>query len=424
MSSFEQFRQDLRDALTHLHDPDYCPSPLVYSVMDCNPEHGAGHVQFEITEVIKELEPSTGAPLASRSRRDFDLLCNRFVLRLTQEETAERLNLSVRSVRRAQRTATHTLARLLWEHGLAREEAIQDTGEGKDIRSQEEMAQTAQSRGWRSQVKQDLASLQESTPAAVADVDEAIRYAVELESVLLSKQGIRLKTERVEPDLVAAIHPAVLRQVLVMAIGLLVRHPLSGDIAIQALSEGEDIRITLAALTSEDNEPDGNLISEIMSSQGGSVHVETTENLATVSIKVPSAGKVAVLIVDDNLDIVHFYRRCTVGTRYHILHAAQGQRTVEAIQVLAPDIIVLDIILPDADGWELLEELHRHPRTRPIPVVVCSIVREKDLASAFGAALYLPKPVQRREFIQALDRVLAQASEGAPKSQANNAAAC
>ena len=424
MSSFEQFRQDLRDALTHLHDPDYSPSPLVYAVMDCNPESGAGHIQSEIIEVIKELEPSAGVPLASRSRRDFDMLYNRFVLKLTQEETAERLNLSVRSVRRAQRTATHTLARLLWEHGLARAEAVSDTGEVKEVGSQGEMARTAQSRGWRSQVKQDLASLQESTPAAVSDVGETIQYAAELESILLSKHGINLKMEHIESDLVAAIHPAVLRQILVMAIGQLARLPPARDITIQASSEGEDIIITLAALTSEDNSPNGNLISEILSLQGGSVHVETTDDLATVSIKVPSAGKVAVLVVDDNLDIVHFYRRCTAGTRYHILHAVQGQRTVKAIQVLSPDIIVLDIILPDADGWELLEQLHRHSRTRSIPVVVCSIVREEDLATAFGAALYLPKPVQHREFLQALDRVLAQASGQAPKSQASSAAAC
>jgi CheY-like chemotaxis protein len=126
-------------------------------------------------------------------------------------------------------------------------------------------------------------------------------------------------------------------------------------------------------------------------------------------VKVPSVGQVSVLVVDDNLDMVHFYRRCTVGTKYHITPAPQGQRTFEAIKSAHPDIVVLDIILPDADGWELLTQLHSHPATRSIPIVICSIVKEEGLASALGAALYLPKPVHHREFIQALDQALDQA---------------
>jgi CheY-like chemotaxis protein len=415
MSSFERFRQELRDALIHLNDPDYRPSGFVFAVMGCAPEDGTGPVQSEIVQVIKKLEPSAGVPLASGGRRDFDVLYNRFLLRLTQEQTAERLNLSVRSVRRAQRTATHTLARILWEHGLAREGAAEERGE---------TATGAQAKSWRSQVKQDLAALQHSAPLAVANVEDTIHYAVELESVLISRLGVGLKTEHVEPGLVAAIHPTVLRQILVIAIGEMARLPPDGDIAIGAVMEGEDVIVTLAAPISGNSMPNDSLIAEILSSQGGSAHVNIVGHLATLSIKVRSAGRVAVLVVDDNPDMVHFYRRCTAGTRYHILHAAQGQRTADAIEAVAPDIIVLDIILPDADGWELLEQLHKRPGTRSIPVIVCSIVREENLASAFGAALYMPKPVERSQFLRALDQTLPQASAEALRNQANSAATC
>ena len=69
---------------------------------------------------------------------------------------------------------------------------------------------------------------------------------------------------------------------------------------------------------------------------------------------------------------------------------------------------MLDILLPDVDGWELLSQLHSSPSTRPIPVIICSIVRENELASCLGAVQYLPKPVHRQDFIRALDRALAQ----------------
>jgi CheY-like chemotaxis protein len=274
---------------------------------------------------------------------------------------------------------------------------------------------------FRSQVRQDLASLQMGAPGVVADVGDTIDHAVERESVLASRYGVSLVVGQVQPHLVAAIHPAALRQILIMAIAQLARCISPGPISIHAALEAGLVRITLAGAASEqDAPPDCDLIREILASQGGSIQASATGGRVTCSVRVPVAGEITVLVVDDNLDQVHFYRRCAAGTRYRILHALQGQRTVEALAALAPDIVVLDIMLPDADGWDLLAHLREHPVTRSLPVVICSIVREEDLALTLGAALYLPKPVQRLDFIGALDRV----SAGAPRTLASTAAAC
>jgi CheY-like chemotaxis protein len=419
MNSFERFRQELRDALTHLHDPDYQPSELLCAVMAGDLRDGAAPVQSEIVQVIEGLEPPPGVPPGARARQDFDVLHHRFVLKLTQEETAECLHMSVRSMRRAQRAATHTLARLLWEHSLAREVSAEGLKQGEGTTS------GIQAVDWRSQVRQDLASLRVSAPGNVTDVEKAINYAVELESVLTSRRGVSLEVGHLQPNLVVAIHRSALRQILIMAIAQLGRCVSSGQITIDATVEDGNVKITLTGpISAENSLPNGDLIGEILASQGGSVQVGIDGERVSFWIKVPSVGRVTVLVVDDNVDLVHFYRRCTGGTRYHIVHAAQGQRTIDAIETVAPDIIVLDIMLPDADGWELLAQLHRNPATRSIPVIICSIVREENLASAFGAALYLPKPVQHREFIQALDQVLDQAPAGAPRSRASNAVTC
>jgi CheY-like chemotaxis protein len=69
-------------------------------------------------------------------------------------------------------------------------------------------------------------------------------------------------------------------------------------------------------------------------------------------------------------------------------------------------VIVLDIMLPDVDGWELLSNLRERPLTRGIPVIVCSVIRESDLAQALGAAVFLPKPLNHRHFVEALDQAL------------------
>ena len=221
MDSFEPFRQALRDALGHLHDPDYRPPELLYAVMSCAPENGAGPVQSDIIRVIKGLKPPPNVPRGARERRDYDLLYHRFVLKLTQEETAERLHMSVRSVRRAQREASHVLARLLWEHSLARETSQEDWAQGTGRSDEGELLVPLPD--WRAQVQQDMASLQTSAPGAIADVEETIRRAVEVESVLVSRYDVRLQIGSIRSGLLAAIHPSALRQILIMAIGQLAR---------------------------------------------------------------------------------------------------------------------------------------------------------------------------------------------------------
>ena len=79
-------------------------------------------------------------------------------------------------------------------------------------------------------------------------------------------------------------------------------------------------------------------------------------------------------------------------------------------------------MLPDIDGWELLAQFHEHPLSRSIPIVVCSVVREEELAFALGATVCITKPVRRREFTQALDQALSQVSKEASREHADNPA--
>jgi DNA-binding response OmpR family regulator len=124
-------------------------------------------------------------------------------------------------------------------------------------------------------------------------------------------------------------------------------------------------------------------------------------------VTLPLADEITVLVVDDNYDLVHFYRRYAAGTRYRIVHVPNGRDALVAVDAYAPGIIVLDVMLPDVDGWELLGQLHGNPASRGIPIIVCSVIREAELALELGAMQYLPKPVRRSELLAALDRAAA-----------------
>ena len=425
MDTFEELKRHLQNALMHLYDPTYRPPELLWAVTGCHPQQGVEAVQAVIIRAIERLKPAPDVPPNARSRRIYELLSCRYIQNLTQKETAERLNITPRHLRREQQKAVHVLARRLWEQSRIEPPLADDLKREEGMQPPEATPLDVKSLRWRSQVREELASLQKSAPGTVADVGETIRGVVELGSTLTSRHGVSLEVEILQPNLVAGIHPSALRQILITAIGKLVQHMSSGRIALRAEREEERIRITITGCPAAAYRPlDGNLIREILTTQGGSVQIGVDDDRISFQVELPSVDEITILVVDDNLDLVHLYRRYTAGTRYHIVHAAQGQRVFETIKASAPDIIVLDVMLPDVDGWELLTHLRQHPATRSIPVIVCSVIREKELALALGAALYLPKPVRRRQFIHALDQTLSQVSTKALRVQANNAATC
>ncbi len=423
MDTFEEFRWHLQDALTHLYDPAYRPHELLWVVTGCDPQQGVESVQAVIIRAIEGLQPTPGVPPGARIRRVYELLFHRYVQYLTQEETAKRLGITPRHLRREQQKAVHVLALQLWGQSHVEPPLADELSQEKGLQPPEATPFDSKSLEWRSQVRQELASLQKSAPGTMAGVGEAIRGAVELGSTLTSLHGVSLEVGRVQANLVAAIHPSALHQMLVAAIGELVQHMSSGRITLYAECEEGRIRVNITGRpVAVDRPPNGSFIREFLAIQGGSLEVGTDGDRFSFWVELPSVDKVTVLVMDDNPDLVHFYRRYTAGTRYQIIQAAQGQRVFETVGVSAPDIIVLDIMLPDVDGWELLAHLREHPATGSIPVIVCSVIRAEELALELGAALYLPKPVGRQQFIHALDQVLSQASTKAPRVQPNNAA--
>jgi CheY-like chemotaxis protein len=67
--------------------------------------------------------------------------------------------------------------------------------------------------------------------------------------------------------------------------------------------------------------------------------------------------------------------------------------------------ITLDVAMPRMDGWQVLESLKRDPRTRDLPVVLCSIVEDLQQGLSLGAAACLRKPVTREELLETLQKV-------------------
>ena len=85
---------------------------------------------------------------------------------------------------------------------------------------------------------------------------------------------------------------------------------------------------------------------------------------------------------------------------------ADGQRALEAAEREKPAVIVLDVMMRTMDGWELLQRLRANAALDDVPIIVCSVLNEPELATALGARHYLKKPVSQQQMLAAMREVL------------------
>jgi CheY-like chemotaxis protein len=122
-----------------------------------------------------------------------------------------------------------------------------------------------------------------------------------------------------------------------------------------------------------------------------------------------------MLVIEDDERPAELRRILLEDGGFEVVLAADGDTGVEAARRLRPTAIVLDLLLPDVSGWDVLARLKGEPGLVDIPVVVVSMVDERGKGYALGAADYLVKPVGREELLGVLRPLTGAASiDGEP----------
>ena len=119
-----------------------------------------------------------------------------------------------------------------------------------------------------------------------------------------------------------------------------------------------------------------------------------------------SPGPTVVVVEDDrrSFDLLRVYLEAT-GAR--VVSARDGEEGLDTVRRLSPAGVILDILLPGIDGWEVLAQLKADPWTAAIPVIVVSMLDERGRGFMLGAAEYLVKPVSKDQLLAALYRAAA-----------------
>jgi signal transduction histidine kinase/CheY-like chemotaxis protein len=111
-----------------------------------------------------------------------------------------------------------------------------------------------------------------------------------------------------------------------------------------------------------------------------------------------------VLVVDDDTSTRDLIARGLQKEGFRVSVAASGDEAVRSAREQRPDVISLDVLMPGMDGWTVLRTLKADPLTSQIPVVMVSMLDDRDIGQALGAADYLTKPFDREKLVAALRR--------------------
>ena len=120
-------------------------------------------------------------------------------------------------------------------------------------------------------------------------------------------------------------------------------------------------------------------------------------------------GQKLVLCVDDDEGVITLFRRYLGKQGYQVAGLTDGIAVVEHARQLQPFAITLDVLMPNKDGWQIIQELKTDPETRHIPVIMCTIMSEEERGLSLGASDYLVKPILEQDLLAALERLDQQA---------------
>ena len=167
---------------------------------------------------------------------------------------------------------------------------------------------------------------------------------------------------------------------------------LGGEITVQSeQGKGSTFTVTLPAVA-----PETASHTQFFTRNSPSLAPALALNLA------PSATR--ILVIDDDPAVHELMRRSLEKDGFRVEVAADGKTGLDLVRQFKPAVITLDVMMPHMDGWSVLTSLKADPATADIPVIMMTIVDDKQMGFALGAADYFTKPIDFQRLHHVLEK--------------------
>ncbi|MGQ9682152.1 MAG: response regulator [Anaerolineae bacterium] len=405
----EEFAEHVADAYEHLYDLVYLRTHPLQRLLA--PSQGSSdgrqgrRLHQVLLQAIDELDPGSQAPPSSWECRRHRLMVLRYLNGLDSQAVADQLSIGLRHYFRERKAAIDDVARILWErlvvNPIACPQPLPSTEEEPPA-GRLELLRLEAARLARADRSARLESVVEGVFPVLQDLLRRRKLDIQLESLASL------------PDVCIASN--MLRQVLLAVLGYLVEHAEHGAIRVSAQLQGAGVRVSLAVEPPRAIRSDAEnvlaerlaALAEITGLTGVQVlPVCSGQSVVGFELRLPVAEH-TVLVVDDNEDVLALCRAYLSPHGYRVETSQTGPDALHKAHQLRPCAIILDLMMPEQDGWELLQVLLNRPETCRIPIIVCTVLRQRDLALALGASGFVQKPITEHALLsplQALDPV-------------------
>lgn len=382
------FVEQVKQALEHLYDFPFLQLHPLAQELDPAPNHPTEspgqRLRRELIAAIETLNPGPNIPFRAPHARLYNLLHLHYVEGMTIQEAAHELGISLRQAYRDLRRGEESVAAVLWSRRSSRP--------SHDLRAVD-----------LSSVQAEILRLEpHPRPIDIRPILQRAQNAVER---LAQQRGVTFQAELPIEPVVISVDPTMAQQVLVSILSHAVQQAQSGILYLTLIANKGQVSFALrympephaaGALTTN------HAVSQLAERLGWIVQEKNEpDGQRTIAWQMVMRGP-TVLVIDDNEGLVELLDRYLTGHACRVVSAASGREGLELAEAVRPDAIVLDVMMPEVDGWEVLQTLRTRPQTSATPVIVCSVFNDPELAYSLGASLFLPKPVRRDDVLAAL----------------------
>ena len=393
---------EVRRVLRHLDDALYLENLELaqrLSAVVNSPDLTRGQaLQRTVRLVIASLEPNGFQDTGNVDPSTFQVLYQYAIARKTVIAIAEELGISERKAYYALERASEAVASIL--HDLMAD----------PTRSAPAVSDAAPSSGAAARVRRELSRL---ASAQVQDVElsRLLQEVVRNLEPLAARCHVRVTLDSECKSLRVAAKRVLLRQAYLNLTSYAIANSEDGQLEISLTEDEHGIRVEmLTMLGPEDDAPEGGPLTvakQIIEALGLRwERAERSDGRTAVTIQLDRASQKVILVVDDNQGVIALMRRYLRNQPYAVHGAGDADEATRVMAEIEPDVVILDIMLPYQDGWEVLEAIRSRQAGRDTPIIVCSIINDPQLAMAMGAASFLLKPVHRASLLQALETAL------------------